>query len=72
MTEAPVRGTAIHELTATQAAELIRRRELSPVELTQTLLARADQVDPQLQAWVTLDRDGSLAAARAAEAAIGS
>src|SRR3954447_22325263 len=59
--------TALHALTAAQAARLIRRRELSPVDLVQHLLDRAASVDPQVQAWQTLDPEGALNAARAAE-----
>jgi aspartyl-tRNA(Asn)/glutamyl-tRNA(Gln) amidotransferase subunit A len=66
MAEAPG-ATALHELTAAQAARLIRSREVSPVELVETLLARAAQLDPQVQAWVSLDAERALAAARAAE-----
>jgi aspartyl-tRNA(Asn)/glutamyl-tRNA(Gln) amidotransferase subunit A len=60
-------ATAVHELTAAQAARLIRSRELSPVELVEKLLARAAEIDARVQAWVSLDRDRALAAARAAE-----
>jgi aspartyl-tRNA(Asn)/glutamyl-tRNA(Gln) amidotransferase subunit A len=60
-------ATAVHELTAAQAARLIRARELSPVELVEKLLARAAEVDPRVQAWVRLDPERALAAARAAE-----
>lgn len=60
-------GTALHELTATRAAQLLRERAISPVELVQALLARAAAVDGQVQAWETLDAEGALAAARAAE-----
>jgi aspartyl-tRNA(Asn)/glutamyl-tRNA(Gln) amidotransferase subunit A len=60
-------ATAVHELTAAQAARLIGTRELSPVELVEKLLARAEEVNPRLQAWVRLDRERALVAARAAE-----
>src|SRR5260221_13238651 len=60
-------ATAVHELTAAQAARLIRRRELSPVELVENLLARAAEIDDRVQAWVSLDGERALAAARAAE-----
>jgi Asp-tRNA(Asn)/Glu-tRNA(Gln) amidotransferase A subunit family amidase len=33
----------LHELTATEAAERIRSKTLSPVELVQALLARIEQ-----------------------------
>src|ERR1700686_2607605 len=60
-------ATAAHELTAAQAARLIRARELSPVELVEKLLARAEGVDPRVEAWVRLDRERALAAGLAAE-----
>lgn len=41
---------------------------LSPVEVTAAALDRAEAIDPTLNAFVSLDRDGALAAARAAEA----
>jgi Asp-tRNA(Asn)/Glu-tRNA(Gln) amidotransferase A subunit family amidase len=66
MPEAP-QATALHELTAAQAARLIRTRQVSPVELMEALLARAAQLDPQVQAWVSLDVERALTAARAAE-----
>ena len=58
-----------YELTLTQAADQIRRRELSPVELTQSLLDRIESLEPSLKAWVYLDRDAVLAEARARESA---
>ena len=59
-----------YELTVTQAANLIRSRELSPVELAQSLLDRIDALEPSLKAWVYLDRDKVLADARACEQAL--
>ena len=59
----------LHELTATAAAEAIRRKKISPVELVQALLDRIEQIEPRLRAWVTIDADGALATARDAEAA---
>ena len=58
-----------YELTVTQAANLIRSRELSPVELTQSLLDRIESLEPSLKAWVYLDRDAVLAEAWARESA---
>src|SRR5947209_5775414 len=57
----------LHALTASQAARLIRQRELSPVELIEHLLRRASTVDPKVQAWVTLDGERAIAAAKVAE-----
>ena len=56
-----------YQLTITQAANLIRNRELSPVELAQSLLDRIDSLEPSLKAWVYLDRDTVLADAAARE-----
>ncbi len=55
-------------LTATAAASLIRKREISSVELVQALLKRIERTDQRVQAWETIDADGALAAARTADA----
>jgi aspartyl-tRNA(Asn)/glutamyl-tRNA(Gln) amidotransferase subunit A len=60
-------GTSLHELTLSQAARVIRAREVSPVDLMQSLLDRAQTVDSHVQAWATLDAERALAAARTAE-----
>jgi aspartyl-tRNA(Asn)/glutamyl-tRNA(Gln) amidotransferase subunit A len=49
-------------------AGAIRRGELSPVEATEHCLARIRRWDARLHAFITLDADGALAAARALEA----
>lgn len=54
---------------ATRLAELIRTREVSPVEVVQAHLDRIDAVNPKLNAIVTI-ADDAIAAARAAEAAV--
>ena len=54
-----------HELTVTEAANLIRSRELSAVELAQSLLERIEALEPSLKAWVYLDRAAALAEAEA-------
>ncbi len=58
------------ELTISDAAEAIGRRELSPAELTELMLARIDRLNPDLVAYVTVAREKALADARAAEAEI--
>jgi amidase len=58
----------LHDLTALEQGALVRRREVSPLELTEHYLARAHRVDDGAQtvgAFVTLTDD--LARARAAE-----
>ena len=59
-----------YTLSLSAAAALIRRRELSPLDYATALLARIDAGEPALQAWVTLDREGALAAAAAREQAL--
>ena len=51
----------LYELTATEAAQRIRDRKLSPVELAESILHRIDDLEPQLKAWVYLDREAVLA-----------
>ena len=50
----------VHELTLVQAAEAIRSGEISPTSLVGALLDRIDRLDPVLQAWVTVDREGAM------------
>jgi aspartyl-tRNA(Asn)/glutamyl-tRNA(Gln) amidotransferase subunit A len=54
---------------ATKLAELIRTKEVSPVEVVQAHLDRIAAANPKINAIVTL-ADGSLKAAKAAEAAV--
>ncbi|MBI3249771.1 MAG: amidase [Deltaproteobacteria bacterium] len=56
-----------YTFTIVQAAEQLRARQLSPVELVRSCLERIDHLEPRLHAWVTVDRDGALAAARQCE-----
>jgi aspartyl-tRNA(Asn)/glutamyl-tRNA(Gln) amidotransferase subunit A len=57
-------------LPAAELAAMIRTRRLSPVELTRATLARIERAQPVLNAFITVDAGGALAAARAAEAAV--
>jgi len=57
----------LHFATIAQAADLIRARKLSPVELTQAHLKRIAELDPQLNAYVTVTADPALEQARRAE-----
>ena len=54
-------------LTAIEAARSLRRRELSSVELAESLLSRIDALEPQLKAWVYLDREAVLLEAQQKE-----
>jgi aspartyl-tRNA(Asn)/glutamyl-tRNA(Gln) amidotransferase subunit A len=55
-------------LNLSEAAAMIRQRQLSPVELVHSCLAIIDRLDPEVKAWVTIDREGALREARQLEA----
>ncbi len=57
-------------LPALQMAEMIRRKQLSPVELVQAHLERATRLQPKLNAFATLDAERALKQARKAEDAV--
>src|SRR5688572_27678108 len=53
--------------TATELAQLYRRRELSPLELTRALLCWIARHEPAVNAFAKLDEDGALLAAARSE-----
>jgi aspartyl-tRNA(Asn)/glutamyl-tRNA(Gln) amidotransferase subunit A len=55
-------------LPAVRLAELIRIKQLSPVEYTSALLARIETLEPKVNAFAYLAADQAMDAARAAEA----
>ncbi len=59
--------TDLHYLTLAEAATLIRTRKLSPVALTEALLARIATYQPQLSAFITVTGDLARAQAKTAE-----
>lgn len=59
----------ITRFDATRLAELVRNRELSPVEIVKAHLDRIEAVDPKINAIVAV-AEGALAAAKAAEDAV--
>ncbi|MBI4338003.1 MAG: Asp-tRNA(Asn)/Glu-tRNA(Gln) amidotransferase subunit GatA [Chloroflexi bacterium] len=54
-------------LTVAQAARLVKGKKLSPVELTQAVLERAQALNPKVNAYITITGEGAMAQARAAE-----
>jgi len=58
------------ELSLAQAGELIANRILSPVELVEACLARAEAVNPTINAFIEIYHDQARAVARAAETQI--
>src|SRR2546423_428899 len=57
-------------LTLHEAADQLRRKRLSPVELTEACLARIQRLKPALNAFITVTTDSALASARTAETEI--
>ncbi|GAA3316291.1 hypothetical protein [Nonomuraea dietziae] len=55
--------TELHYLTATEMVRLLRAREISAVELMRAHLARIEQVNPAVNAIVTLVAERALEAA---------
>jgi len=51
-----------------EVARLYRKRKLSPVELTKLMLTRIEQLNPKLNAYITVTAEVALAQAKKAEA----
>jgi aspartyl-tRNA(Asn)/glutamyl-tRNA(Gln) amidotransferase subunit A len=51
-----------------EVGKLFRKRKLSPVELTRIMLGRIEQLNPKLNAYITVTADLALAQAKKAEA----
>jgi amidase len=62
--------TDLHRLSLLEVAKLIERRSVSPLDLTEHMLARIEKHDPALHAYFTVTADHALAEARAAESEI--
>src|SRR5437660_10593415 len=65
MSDTPASPTA---LTAMALIDHYRRKTLSPVEATKAVLARIGALNPSLNAFLLVDEEAALAAARASEA----
>jgi aspartyl-tRNA(Asn)/glutamyl-tRNA(Gln) amidotransferase subunit A len=68
-------GGSHHDITImftsiVETGELLRKREVSPVELTKKCLAQIERLNPVLNAFITVTAELALAQARAAEAEI--
>jgi aspartyl-tRNA(Asn)/glutamyl-tRNA(Gln) amidotransferase subunit A len=60
-------GADLPALTLSEAADLVRSRKVSPVELTRVCLDRIQRLQPRLNAFITITGESALAEARAAE-----
>ena len=59
--------TELHWMTASDAAKAFAAKTLSPVEMMTALLQRVEALDPKLNAFIRLDGDAAMDAARSAE-----
>jgi aspartyl-tRNA(Asn)/glutamyl-tRNA(Gln) amidotransferase subunit A len=57
----------LYFLTIAEAAKLLKSKALSPVELTQAILSRIDDIDPRLDSYLLVTRDEALRQAQDAE-----
>lgn len=55
-------------LTLKKASELVRRKTVSPVDLTQACLKRIEQYNPLVNAFITISGESAIATARSREA----
>ena len=60
--------TELHDLPAHDLIAAYRQRQLSPVEVTQAVLAHIERWEPHIQATYLLRPEAALAQARASEA----
>ena len=60
--------TDVSQLNAADLLRLYRRRELSPVAVVRDALDRVERFESRVNAFVLVDKDGALAAARDSEA----
>ena len=58
------------KLSLSEAAELVRAKKISPVELTQECIKRIERLNPKLNAFITVTTESALAQAREAEGEI--
>jgi aspartyl-tRNA(Asn)/glutamyl-tRNA(Gln) amidotransferase subunit A len=62
--------TDLATASAVEMVAMVRDRHASPVEITEAVLARIAEKEPELNAFVALDAERALTAAREAEAAV--
>jgi len=65
-----VNQTDIPFLTATELSRLIKAKEISPVETMEAYLDRIDEINPKLNAYITVCRDEAIAQAKESEQAL--
>ncbi|HIQ40328.1 MAG TPA: Asp-tRNA(Asn)/Glu-tRNA(Gln) amidotransferase GatCAB subunit A, partial [Sulfurivirga caldicuralii] len=60
----------MHTLSLRQLSEKLRNRDISSVELTQYFLDRIEQLDPELNSFITVTPEVALEMAKMADAAL--
>jgi len=63
-----MKDTAMHNLTLAEIARNLAEKRFSAEELTRTLLARIEQLDPQLNSFISVTDELAIAQAKAADA----
>ncbi|MBV8136963.1 MAG: Asp-tRNA(Asn)/Glu-tRNA(Gln) amidotransferase subunit GatA [Deltaproteobacteria bacterium] len=63
-------SSELNRLTISDAADRLRRREFSALELTRACLERIGAVDPKLNAFITVTEEEAIAQAEAADRAL--
>lgn len=58
---------ALHDLSAAELSDAYGRRDLSPVEVAQAVLARIEACEPRINAMYRVHRDAALGSARESE-----
>jgi aspartyl-tRNA(Asn)/glutamyl-tRNA(Gln) amidotransferase subunit A len=69
----PVSGSPngeLTKLTLREAGDLVRRKKVSPVELTTACLARMDRANPALNAFITITAESAMEQSRVAESEV--
>ncbi|MDP7650053.1 MAG: amidase, partial [Candidatus Thalassarchaeaceae archaeon] len=57
----------LHYKTITELADLLRTRKVSPVEVTEAMLRRIEELDPRYKSYATVMTDYAMEAAKRAE-----
>lgn len=64
--DVPMPDDSLCKLSASDLLDAYRSRSVSPVEVTEAVLARIDRLNPKLNAYLHVDHEGAMATARAA------
>ena len=57
----------LYELTIDKAHELLRKKEISSVELTEAVFKRIDETEQKIDAFITIDKDYAINQAKEAD-----